>query len=161
MLNIGEKCGSNRLELWVWNVKLSLFQVRTDVKKQVLTKLDAFRVFWQHLKFDIWKWHIGQFLNSATKKLYKLFLLNELAPLGYVMQTPTDFEVCWWFLNPFHFYLICSRCNDAKFKCIRSRVWLSLEYSWVEAAHLDRITSQCEKMWLHLQSQTHVMLNMA
>ena len=79
MLNIGEKCGSNRLELWVWNVKLSLFQVRTDVKKQVLTKLDAFRVFWQHLSCYIWKWHIGQFLNSATKKLYKLFLLNERA----------------------------------------------------------------------------------
>ena len=79
MLNIGEKCGSNRLELWVWNVKLSLFQVRTDVKKQVLTKLDAFRVFWQHLKCYIWKWHIGQFLNSATKKLYKFFLLNERA----------------------------------------------------------------------------------
>ena len=79
ILNMVGKCGSNRLKLWVWNVKLSLFQVRTDVKKQVLTKLDASRVFWQHLKCYIWKWHIGQFLNSATKKLYKFFLLNERA----------------------------------------------------------------------------------
>ena len=60
MLNIVGKCVSNRLELWVWDAKLSLSQVRTDTKKQVLTKLDASTAFWSHSKYCVWKWNIGQ-----------------------------------------------------------------------------------------------------
>ena len=102
---------------------------------------------------------ISNFIYQVAQNRVKV-ALKMLTPPEYVMQTLTDFEVCWWFLNPFHFYLICLRCNDSKFKCIQSRVWFSLEHSWVGAVHLERIMFQCETFWLHLQPRTHAMPDM-
>ena len=78
-------------------------------------------------------WSYDKYFKIYSKKL------TPPNPPQYVMQTLTDFEVCWWFLNEFHFYLICSRCDDARFKCIRSRVWLRLGYSWVGVSILREL----------------------
>ena len=43
------KLGPTDWNCW-FHVKLSLSQVRTDVKKKVVIKLDASWEFWQHLK---------------------------------------------------------------------------------------------------------------
>ena len=57
--------------------KVKSFPSKNRRQEESLTKLNSSRIFWQFLKCYIWKWHIGQFFNSATKKLYKFFLLNE------------------------------------------------------------------------------------